>query len=82
MIQLVQPMPDIAPKPVFLPYTFATARPNGASGRVGMDIKYPFSTTLTGLMAINPDFQTIVVQPEQDFSVWGVVTWTIHKQRP
>lgn len=58
-IQLAQPMPDVAPKPVFLPYTFATARPSGQSGRVGMDIKYPFSTTLTGLMAINPDFQTI-----------------------
>ena len=58
-IKLAQAMPDVAPKPVFLPYTYATAKPNGESGRVGMDIKYPFSTTLTGLMAINPDFQTI-----------------------
>ena len=58
-ITLAQPMPDQTPKPVFLPYAFATAKPSGESGRVGMDIKYPFSTTLTGLVAINPDFQNI-----------------------
>ncbi|MBB6050443.1 carbohydrate binding family 9 domain-containing protein [Armatimonas rosea] len=58
-IHLAQPMPDATPKPVFLPYTIGTAKSNGESGRVGLDIKYPFSTTLTGLMAINPDFQTI-----------------------
>lgn len=34
------------------------------------------------LIPSNHRYKTIVVQPEQDFSVWGVVTWTIHKQRP
>ncbi len=34
------------------------------------------------LIPSNHRYKTIVVQPEQDFSVWGVVTWTIHRQRP
>ncbi len=25
-------------------------------------------------------FKTITVSPEQDFQVWGVVTWTLHRQ--
>lgn len=29
----------------------------------------------------NPSFRTIEVLPEMDFSVWGVVTYIIHKAR-
>lgn len=61
-LRLAQPMPDQRPPVVVLPYSLTTARTEGASARQGMDIKYPFSTTLTGLLAVNPDFQTI----EQD----------------
>ena len=57
--RLTQPMPDQRPPVVVLPYSLTTARTDGASARQGMDIKYPFSTTLTGLLAVNPDFQTI-----------------------
>ncbi len=49
------------PRPIFLPYTLATAG-TGNSVREGMDIKYPLSTTLTGVATLFPDFQTI----EQD----------------
>ncbi len=53
--------PVITPRPTFLPYTLATAG-TGNSVREGLDIKYPLSTTLTGVGTIFPDFQTI----EQD----------------
>lgn len=53
--------PFLAPRPIFLPYTLFTGGA-GSAGRVGMDIKYPLSTTLTGVATIRPDFQTI----EQD----------------
>ena len=53
--------PFIAPRPVFLPYTLATGGV-GNSARAGMDIKYPLTTTLTGVATLFPDFQTI----EQD----------------
>ena len=53
--------PFFAPRPIFLPYTLFTGGV-GNSGRVGLDIKYPLSTTLTGVATIKPDFQTI----EQD----------------
>lgn len=53
--------PFFAPHPIFLPYTLFTGG-TGNSGRVGMDIKYPLSTTLTGVATIHPDFATI----EQD----------------
>lgn len=49
------------PRPIFLPYTLLTGGA-GSAGRVGVDIKYPLSTTLTGVATIKPDFQTI----EQD----------------
>ena len=49
------------PRPTFLPYVLATAGATNA-GRVGMDIKYPLTTTITGLAALFPDFATI----EQD----------------
>ena len=49
------------PRPIFLPYTLFTGGV-GSAGRVGLDIKYPLSTTLTGVAALFPDFQTI----EQD----------------
>lgn len=34
------------------------------------------------LIPSNKRYKTITVQPEQDFSVWGVVTWTVHQQLP
>ncbi len=53
--------PFFAPRPIFLPYTLFTGGA-GNSGRIGLDIKYPLTTTLTGVATIRPDFQTI----EQD----------------
>lgn len=53
--------PFLAPRPTFLPYTLVTAG-TGNSAREGLDIKYPISTTLTGVGTLFPDFQTI----EQD----------------
>ena len=53
--------PFFAPRPIFLPYTLLSGG-TGSAGKVGMDIKYPLSTTLTGVATIKPDFQTI----EQD----------------
>lgn len=61
-LRLAQPMPDQRPPTVILPYSLATASGDSARARQGVDIKYPFSTTVTGLLAVNPDFQTI----EQD----------------
>lgn len=31
------------------------------------------------LMPENPDYPTITIDPEQDFSVWGAVTFVVHK---
>jgi hypothetical protein len=53
--------PFLAPRPIFLPYTLLTGG-SGNSGRFGLDIKYPLSTTITGVASLFPDFQTI----EQD----------------
>lgn len=61
-LRLAQPMPDDRPPTIVLPYSLATASGDSARARQGVDIKYPFSTTVTGLLAVNPDFQTI----EQD----------------
>jgi hypothetical protein len=61
-IQLPSPMPDIRPKSVILPFMLGTVKPDGQRARFGVDIKQPISTTLTGLVAINPDFQTIEQQ--------------------
>jgi len=55
--------PFLAPRPTFLPYTLVAAG-TGNSVREGMDIKYPLSTTLTGVGTLFPDFQTI----EQDIT--------------
>ena len=49
------------PRPVFLPYVLSTAGA-GSSAREGLDIKYPLTTTVTGVATLFPDFQTI----EQD----------------
>jgi len=46
------------PQPVLLPYTLLSAG-EGNSGKVGMDIKYPINSSLTGLATINPDFGTV-----------------------
>ncbi len=53
--------PFYTPRPTFLPYTLFTGG-TGNSARAGLDIKYPLSTTLTGVGTAFPDFQTI----EQD----------------
>lgn len=53
--------PFYTPRPTFLPYTLVTGG-TGNSARTGLDIKFPLSTTLTGVGTIYPDFQTI----EQD----------------
>ena len=31
------------------------------------------------LHAAHPDYPDMPIKPEQDFSVWGVVKWSIHK---
>ncbi|MCG6932101.1 MAG: translesion error-prone DNA polymerase V autoproteolytic subunit [Gallionella sp.] len=31
------------------------------------------------LRAAHPDYPDMLIKPEQDFSVWGVVSWNIHK---
>ena len=31
------------------------------------------------LRAAHPDYPDIHIQPEQDFSIWGVVRWNVHK---
>ncbi len=50
--------PFFTPRPTFLPYTLVTGG-TGNSARTGLDIKYPLSTTLTGVGTVYPDFQTI-----------------------
>ena len=48
-------------RPIFLPYALASGG-EGNSVREGLDVKYPLSTTLTGVATLFPDFQTV----EQD----------------
>ena len=31
------------------------------------------------LRAAHPDYADTLIKPEQDFSIWGVVSWNIHK---
>jgi DNA polymerase V len=31
------------------------------------------------LRAAHPDYPDMLITPQQDFSVWGVVSWNIHK---
>jgi len=31
------------------------------------------------LRAAHPDYPDTLIKPEQDFSVWGVVSWNVHK---
>ena len=50
--------PFYTPRPTFLPYTLVTGGTSN-SARTGLDIKYPLSTTLTGVGTVFPDFQTI-----------------------
>ena len=37
--------------------------------------------TATGrlLRAAHPDYADLIIQPEQDLSIWGVVQWNVHK---
>ncbi len=51
-------VPKLAARPTILPFVLASAG-DGTRGRVGLDVKYPVSTTLTGVLALRPDFQTI-----------------------
>lgn len=34
------------------------------------------------LRAAHPDYADMPIGPEQDFSIWGVVTWNIHRHNP
>lgn len=34
------------------------------------------------LIPRNKSYRTITVQEGQDFEIWGVVTWTVHRQAP
>ncbi len=58
--------PYFPPRLVALPYVLGTA---GATNslKAGIDVKYPLSTTLTGVASLFPDFQT-VEQSVQDLS--------------
>ncbi len=51
-------LPDRRPTPTILPYVLASAGDTGR-GRVGVDVKLPVSTTMTGVVALRPDFQTV-----------------------
>ena len=31
------------------------------------------------LRAAHPDYPEVVIKPEHDFSIWGVVQWNVHK---
>ena len=50
--------PPFAPKPVISPYTLETTG-QGTAARFGLDVKYPLTTTVTGLLTVKPDFATI-----------------------
>ena len=66
-------LPNLTPRPVFLPYVLARGVANSGGGsrsgttnggavskaRQGIDIKYPLSTTLTGVASLLPDFETV-----------------------
>ncbi len=49
--------PIVAPQPIFLPYTLVSGGATTAT-REGLDVKYPITTTLTGVASLFPDFQT------------------------
>jgi hypothetical protein len=50
--------PKFAPHLILLPYILATGgNPSGLTG--GVDLKYPISTTLTGVGTLFPDFRTV-----------------------
>jgi len=51
-------LPTFAPKPIISPYSLSTTG-QGTSSRFGLDLKYPFSTSFTGLATIKPDFATV-----------------------
>ena len=37
---------------------------------------------LAGNHLINESYQDIIVDPENDFEIWGVVRWAVHKLWP
>ncbi len=57
---LPRPLPSAALRPLVMPYALSSAGAGGAATvRQGVDVKLPLSTSVTGLLAIRPDFQTI-----------------------
>jgi hypothetical protein len=52
---------DYPTRPILLPYVLGTAG-EGYAARYGMDVKYPLSTTMTGVLTLNPDFQDVEQQ--------------------
>lgn len=62
MFTMDRAMPDVRPKPVFLPFVLSSADQKGASSTQGLDIKYPLSPTLTSLISISPGFRTVEQQ--------------------
>ena len=52
---------DYRPRPIFLPYALITGG-DGYKLRAGIDVKYPFTTSLTGLATITPDFEDVAQQ--------------------
>lgn len=38
-----------------------------------------YTATGKALRAAHPDYPDMVVRPENDFSVWGVVQWNVHR---
>lgn len=60
----ITPPKPAAPRPSFLAYT-APEYDDGRVGlRSGLDIRYPFTSQMTGLLSINPDFKNIEAQIE------------------
>ena len=51
-------VPYYAPKPTILPYVLGSA---GATNTLtgGVDVKYPITTTMTGIASLFPDFRTV-----------------------
>jgi hypothetical protein len=54
----VQPPPPPKAKPQFLAYTAIEAQ-NTFAVRTGLDIKYPFTSSLNGVVSLAPDFRNI-----------------------
>lgn len=60
----INPPRPAAPKPSFLAYTAPEVDDGKFGLRSGLDIRYPFTSQMTGLLSINPDFKNIESQIE------------------